>query len=840
LWILHVALFLGLGISSFSNVYGQSNKIDSIRLGVDTLRKGAGGIEDLVDYQADDSIILDMEQKVAHLYGNARVHYTDIELTANYIRIDFSTKQLFAKGLLDSAYKIAGVPHFKQGDNEFDTDSLYYNFESKRAKLNGLRLVEEENYIICNKVFRNEDGSIITDVGKVTTCNLEHPHFYFRANKLKIIPDKKIAFGPANLWIEDVPTPLFIPFGLFPIKKDRKNGIIFPQPQMGALRGFGITNLGYHLHVSDKMNLVFDGDIFFGGSYRIGLSSMYAKRYKYDGLYSVSFAYNINQGSKEENNLVASRDYRISWEHREDGKNHPGRSFSARVNFNGGNYNQNFNNNTQTFGNTQFNSTINYSKVLIKNRLNLNANTSIDQNTSLRQVSVNAPTLALTMQRLTPFKNEKRLKKKFYDNFGINYTGRFSNEIKRADTGFFDLNTWTQPLANARRSINHSINADMPMSFYKNFFNFTPFFNFSEDWFLTDRYQFDFDFLNKELDTARIVSAFGRVYNYKFGGELRTNIFGTYNFPKARIKAIRHAMTPSVVFSYTPDFSRPNFGFAQSYSDTMRLNVYNVFTGSPFAFGRNGNIAFSIANVFSAKKQLKDSLKTLKRFNILDQLNFSANYNALADSFNWSNIAANVATRIGERVSFNMAASFTPYQINNLGQMSKELKATNKDGFASLTFLTAGLSANLNPRAAEKRNQQIDALSNGQYLLYDVLQRQLLDFAIPWSLNINATATYNPFSQIKNGKVAFVPSFDGNVSLTQLWKITFNSGFDVIQKSISETTTIGLARNLHCWTLQFDWTPVGSRRMFMFRISPEASALQSLKLQKRSYWWNNF
>jgi len=825
-----------------TSTYAQSIKVDSPSVAVDTilmdtLIQGKGGLEDLVDYEARDSIILDLENKMAHLYGDAHVLYTDIDLKADYIRINFETKELFATSTKDSNNIPVGIPHFKQAENEFDIDSLTYNFGTKRARLSGLRLVEGESYIICNTVFRNSDGSIITDVGKYTTCNLEHPHFYFKARKLKVIPNDKIAFGPANLVVEDVPTPLFLPFGLFPVKKNKESGVILPAPEMGGFRGFGLTGLGYHFQLSDYYNLTLTGDLYFGGSYRLRTFSRYAKRYKYNGQVDLSYGYSIISGSKEEFNLQASKDYSINWVHSENAKNHPGRTFSANVQYNGRNFNKNFTQNTDNFGNNQFTSTLNYSKVLIKNRLNLNLNARASQNTTAKSLDVVAPSANLTMQRLMPFKSKKEGVKRFYDKLGLSYTGSFINPILRNDSDIFNLETWKKPWSEANRTVRHTVPIDMPFNFYNNYFSLTPSFTYNEEWFFK-LYNYDYNVTEKKYDTTvSTINGIGRMYDYSTALNLRTSIFGTYNFKSKNLKAMRHVITPEVGFTYKPDFSKELYGFAKRVTDTLDTYVYNKFNGAEFSSGRIGTLSFNIGNNITGKKVMDDSVKTVNKFSIIDQLSVSSGYNLLADSQNWSDIRLSMATTLYKTIRFTSNATFSPYYMTKEGFRTNYLNIKNGGGLGQLTGFNASVSAQLNPAVGKQRERDLKDITDENRYMYDVLRRQLLDFTMPWTLAINGSANHNPFIQT-GSKWSFVPSFNGDVSLSPMWKVTFNSGYDVLNKKLSETTAIGIARSLHCWTLKFDWNPVGTRKNFTFVFQPTSTMIEDLKVTKRNYWWN--
>lgn len=381
----------------------------------------------------------------------------------------------------------------------------------------------------------------------------------------------------------------------------------------------------------------------------------------------------------------------------------------------------------------------------------------------------------------------------------------------------------------------------MPFTFLKNYFTINPTFNYSENWYFQS-YDLGFNLQDTTLDTLNFQRGFGRDFNYNFGASLNTRIFGTYSFLKGKIKALRHIMTPSVGFTYTPDFSLNRYVFTDSYVDSGSTEiVYNRHTARQLTARPTGVINIGLQNVFNGKKRFFDSTQNTDKFNIIDNLSFNTGYDIFADSLNWSNISSSLNTRVfNNLISLNAGASFSIYKLNENGTQLNELFLTSNFGLAQIASANFGLSANLNPEVTRKRREQAKDLVGNDQLMQGILQRQLIDFTVPWSLNINANANYNPFAGEGTNKWNVTPSFDGDISISPLWKVTYRTGYDVINQQIAETTEIGIARSLHCWSIQFDWNPVGSRRQFSFTLRPNASILQDLKLNKRNYWWNLF
>ncbi len=876
LWIMVVPCCFLYSTEAFAqtNTFKDSAKsqITPVRSGdslapnrkTDTFRISKDAIDAIIDYKADDSTWFDIKRKKAYLYGNAQVKYDGMDLKAAIIVVDFEKRELYARGVIDdSTGKYVGRPHFNDGERETDADTMIYNFNTKRGRTYGIVMKEGESYILCNKVLRDDDKSIYSDRAKYTTCSDPHPHFYIEATKLKIIPDKKIIFGPSNLKIMDVPTPLFLPFGIFPIKKGQKSGIITPEYGLSGNFGPYLRNGGYYLGINDYFDEAITGDFYFRGSWRLGSFTRYAKRYHFNGNFKIDFSRFLNSEREDpdfKTNVIKS--YGIRWFHAMDPKSNPGTSFNANVNIQ-----KNFSakltsNDPMTIVNNQFNSSISYGKSLFRNKANISLNLNHSQNTQTRDFSMTLPNVNFSVQRITPFSKPNKLGKyKFYKDVGISYQLSMENRVDTKDSIFFtgqplvhlfpkisDYVFSTSPLNTLevkdqfKTGIVHSVPITLgSYKFLKNHFSFTPTVGYQEYWYF-NTIEKKWDDVN---DTLLIINkdGFARGYEYNGAVNLGTQIFGTFKFRKGKVSAIRHTISPNFGFSYRPDFSNSKFGFykevqVDTYGNKQKYSIFEQgIKGGPGG-GPSGLFNYSIGNNIQAKMLKKtDSSAKYENVSWLENLSLGGNYNFLADSFHLSNVSVAAFTTLFKQVKINGNASLDPYGRNGERRSRKlEFQETKRIGTwtsASVQF-TTGINADMfknkkkdtagKIKTEQDKMEYADMRNNpGSYVRFD----------IPWSLNVNYSINYT--KQFSDAQVGRTFSFSGDINITPKWKVGCNSGYDFEQKKIAYTQ-ISINRNLHCWALSFNWIPDGVRKSFQFAIFANSEMLQSMKVTKQRLW----
>jgi lipopolysaccharide export system protein LptA len=816
-----IVLIIGISFQFHANAQDDSTNVADTLI-VDTLGKKGAGLEDLVEYHADD-IRLDVPNKVAYLYGNARVQYQDMDLKAAFIRIDFKSRTLFAKGEADSAGIVQGKPDFVNGGQAFNADSLAYNFDTKRGRLQGIRMQQGEGFVYMNKVFRNEEGHIFSDKGYYTTCNHENPHFYINTRKLKLIPNNKVVFGPSNLVVEGIPTPLVIPFGIYPTTDGRSSGLKMPEIGLSALRGYNVRGLGYYFGISDYMDMLIEGDFYFRGSWGLRTRNRYMKKYKYSGTLNLAFTKNI-LGEQEDESFQISEDFRIRWNHSQDRKARPGTTFTANVDVQNSEFSKNNSRNASEIVQNEFMSSISYGKVMKGGKYNFTASARHNQNTSTHDISVALPNLAFNVARGNPFERKQRQGKiKWYEKIGVSYSNGFDNRVNTDDTLLFSGEAFDE----FKYGMRHSIPVTTTVKL--GYFTLSPRFNYNEVWYLNTIRKY-WDPTDSTVKEHR-VGGFERAGNYNMAMGLQTNIFGTFRFKSKKIIAIRHVVSPTLSLNYSPDFSTDKFGY---YRDVQRdtsgeMMRYSIFEGAVFGgpgMGENGSVGLNIGNYIELKKRIKtDSGSDIKYVKLLEAFSLSTNYNFMADSFHLSMININARTTLFKKLNIQSRLAYDPYVRED--NTRKDKFEINKNGrLARMT--SAGMFANVNLSPEDfKRSEEKE--ERREVLPYYYLYSNFVDFSVPWSLGLGYNLDYNPLAVQKTQHSL---NFQGDVSLTDNWKVSYSSGYVLHSKEFS-FSRITVHRQLHCWEFLFSWIPVGFRQEFSFTIHPKAGLLNKLELKKR-------
>lgn len=807
-----------------------------------------------VEYEALDSIVLDMKSKKARLYGSAVVVYEDITLKADYIEVNFESKDVFARGVIsDSSGKYIGRPEFADAGKVYEADTMKYNFDTKKGISYGVLTTEKDGYIHGKKVLRDSNENIYVKNAQFTTCNLPDPHFYILADKIKVIPKKQIITGPANLVIEGINTPLFVPFGFFPIPEKRKHGILFPNFGESPDRGFFVRGLGYYIPVNDYLDLQLKTDIYFRGSWGAAINSNYSRRYRYRG--NFGFSYNRNEiGEPESPNYKVSNDYRLNWAYNRDSKAKPGSTFSANVNFVTSSFLKNNTSNYQDIISTNSTSSINYGKSLFNNKLNISLNSNIYQDLGNGDVNLTLPQFTANLSRqmlFTNFYSKNETLKSFVKNLGFSYAGTFRNEIQTKDTtlisGVGELFGRGNPLnpsnflADFKNGASHSIPLSTSFKALK-WVTVSPNFSFNEYWYFSTTEK-TWDSNLDTLLTNNDISGFDRAYTYRGSIGLSTIIYGTKNFKTGKLKAIRHVVRPNASLAWSPDFNiGEQNGYKQVQIDTIgTMSTYSIYEngllGRP-AGGAQGALNFGIGNNLEIKVQSRDTADGgIKKVKIIESLNVGSGYNFLADSIKLSNFSVNGNTTILNKIRMNFRTTFDPYAYDSVGtkiyKTDQYLWNTDKK-LGQFTSSGISISTNLNPQAFKKKTSEKINDAEMEYINSNI--QNYVDFNLPWSLNLNYNfnSTKTP---LREAVVTQTVTFNGDLKLTENWKIGVSSGYDITRKELA-FTSLEFFRNLHCWEMNFRWYPI-QRQMFEFTIRVKSSTLQDLKLNRRRSWWDS-
>ncbi len=826
------SLFTGAAVPSDSNLFVIS----------------PDGLDGDVDYEALDSIVYSIALQKIYLYGSARVTYGQTELKAEYIEFDWADQTVSAWGMPDSSGQISGKPGFQEGDDGFTADTVRFNFRTEKGVISNMRTEQQGGFLGFEQSKRNEFEEIYGYKGYYTTCSNPDPHFHIQAGKVKLIPGELVVTGPANLVIADVPTPLFLPFAIFPLQKGRHSGLLLPEYGESQELGFYLRNGGWYFAVSEYLDLTLTGDIYSRGSWRLNLGSNYRKRYEYTGRITANYA-NTRFGFPLESDFRVNRDFKITWSHSQDAKARPNSRFSANVTAGTSSYTTNATFTTSEFLNNQFSSNVSYSKSFTGKPYRLDASLQHNQVLSERTISLTLPNVVFAVNRINPFERKVRSgQPKWFEQIGFSYRADLRNQITTADSLLFRPETLDQfrfgvkhnlPLTTSFRVFKHltlSLNSTYNEYWYPNYIvrSFRPEFVFDE----TDS-TFTYGFV--DTDT---VSGFRAARFFNTSASLSTRLFSMFTFRGDKLKAIRHVITPSISANYQPDFGSDSWNYYGEYSTNAggTRGTYSKFEnglfGSPPS-GRIGSLGFSLNNVLEAKVlSRKDTVTATKNIALLDAFNLAGSYNFAADSFKLSNITLSGRTRLLDKIDINFNANFDPYSRDSLGRRQRESEWSANG--RPLRFNTGNLA--IGTRFNSGRTAE--GLERPRWQEWDVwdLDPGYADFNIPWSLSMNYNVSVR--SLITAGGEDSLSTtqsltLNGDFNLTERWKVRINSGYDFQSRDFT-LTTISIDRDLHCWQMGFTWIPFGTIRSYNFTLNVKSSVLQDLRINRKQDWYDEF
>ena len=842
--------------------------------------KKKDGLEYPVTYEASDSTVF-TQDGFAYLYGDGKVLYqqrTPIELTAEVITMNLDSSTVYAHGVEDTLGVLQGTPVFKDGDTEYATNTIRYNFKSKKGIISNVVSQQGEGYVTGNNAKKGATDELYLRNARYTTCdNHEHPHFYLQMTYAKVRPKKNVVAGPAYLVVEDVPLPIAVPFFFFPFSSSYQSGFIMPTYMDDSTRGFGLTDGGYYFAISDQMDLKVQGDIFTRGSWALSGTSNYVKRYRYSG--SISASYQVTKsGDKGLPDYSVSKDFKLVWSHKQDSKANPNQTFSASVNFATSSYEKtnitNLYNASSLTQNTK-SSSVSYTRYFFDKKLTIAATSNISQTMKDSSVSMTFPDLNITLTTIYPFKRKKVVgDERWYEKISLRYTGRLTNSIDTKDDLLFKSNL----IKDWDNGMQHQVPISATFTALK-YFNLTPSISYTERWY-THKIMKDWDYEEQEEVNTDTIYGFYRVYNYSASLSMNTKVYVMYKplFMKKKNIQIRHVITPSVSYSMSPDFGAEKYGYWTSYTkeltdgtrDTVSYSPYAGQVFSPPSQGRSGSISFSISNNIEMK--YTDKNDSVRKVSLIDQFGASISYNTAATTRPWGNLSLNLRLKLGSSTNFSMSSTFATYaytfdkngnvttsdrtewsygrfgrfqgysnsfswSLNN--QKWKELidkltgkKKKSKDGESgSDSSSSSGGSGTTKSGSKEGEGSSSDFDADGYR-----------KFSIPWTLSLSTgfSIKENTSAEINRHSMRYPYKFtlsalniSGSITLAKKWNITYSTGYDFDDREIVQTI-FTVTRDLHCFSMSGSIAPLGTYKYYNFKINCNSSILQDLKWDKRS------
>jgi len=804
-------------------------------------------------------IKIDKTEGKLYLYDNAELYYQDTELKAGIIILDYNKNEVAAGRIKDSSGKLIQPPFFKQAGNEVNPDSIRFNFNTKKAIIWNSKSEQNGMNVSALATKKENDSVYFIKEAKVTTSkNIEDPDYYIRIRKGKFIPKSKIIAGLSNLYIANVPTPIFLPFAYFPLTENRRTGFIFPSIGQNNDRGYFIQNGGYYFAPSDFFDVALLGDYYTNGSYGFRTEIKYKKRYSFNGSLSARFE-NLINGERGLPGYSKNNIYNIRWSHSQDSKSNPNSRFSASVNLGSSNYFRESVNqlNTPNFLNNTLNSSISYSKTFRSYpSVNVSLTASHSQNTRTQTVNMSLPTLTANMERIYPFVKKNGQKKGFFKNINLQYTVRGENRIKTSDSLFLKKEMFND----ASYGMKHSIPISTNFKVLKHL-SVSVSGRFEEVWTGQTIKKNDFDITTQSLGKKDTIKGFDRFSKYNFNASIGTTIYGVFNFKEGKkIQSIRHVMRPSVTYGINPSFEK----YYDQYIIDADGNTseYTRFEGG--FFGIPGNnfssaVGLGLSNILEAKVKDRDStIIEPKKIKLLNNLNLSTSYNIAADSLNWSPIRMTTGTTLFDnKLNINLGATFDPYAINENGSRINKFNINNKGGLFRMTSANINMGFSFSSKNSKDDKSESSGLNNTRSGgRDDDLFGRVDDFAdssfdeeedeeedskkedskfynnkMPWDIRLAHSLTYSnnkAQKQITNNSLMF----SGNISLSKKWKIGGSSGYDFKNSGVTYTQ-LRFERDLDSWKMNFNWVPFSTRASWYFFIGIKSSLLSDLKYDKR-------
>lgn len=840
---------------------------------VDTMdvRVSADSLDAPVEYKAEDSMVLEVDTKKILLYGKTEVKYTDVRLTAPSLVFDQSSQLVTAKMGRDTLGNVQGMAKLVQGETTTVSDSIRFNFKTQKGLTYSSFFQQQEIYNFAQKVKKVDAETFYASKGRFTTCNLDTPHFAFRFNKAKFVNKKVAVTGPIHPEFEGVPVPIYLPFSIFPLATGRRSGFIPPQFTVTEDFGIGLEGLGYYKVVNDFLDAKIWADIYSYGSWRMNFSPSYRRRYRYNGSFNISLQ-NTKFAFKGDPDYSRTKSFFVTWNHGMDSKARPGTSFSASVQAgsskylslvpngalvnagtmggSGGNYLQpvNFTN--------QLTSTISYQKSWQGLPFNLTANLNHNQNTNTRLVNLNLPDIAFVVNTVYPFQPKEMVGEgKWYQKLGIGYTGNVRGQVSFYDTAF----QFKQLVDTFQWGAVHDIPITLSLPSLGPL-QIAPNISYRERWYAQKLYR-NWNPQTEKLDST-IEKGFFTGREMSVGIAFNTAFFGTFisKNKNARVQAIRHVMRPQFSMNYKPDLMEPYYTREQ-IDKNGNIRLMSVYDGSLFgAFspGRSGGIGFGIDNNLEMKvKSKKDTTEEgIKKVKLIDGFGISGGYNFLADSFKLSTFNIYARSMLFDKISITAGALLNPYQTDSLTGVSIDRYAWSGDKFSLGTIANGSLNISTTLQSKKKddkkkSNEELIKEGAGNDLSPDQMMQQLdyvrrnpgefTDFNIPWSLNLGFNMSFARVLQRDYSyRTEFTSSlnFNGDFNISPKWKIGATGFYDLKSRKLASLTTF-ISRDLHCWQMSINVTPVGLYRFFNLSISPKSGMLRDLRINRTRYFYSN-
>lgn len=802
-----------------------------------------GAIQSIIHYEAEESMFFDIKNKTVRLYGGGTIEHDTIKLEAEEIFLDWTKHTIAALSKKNEAGEIQKKAVFTRDEVEYFAESVRYNLDSKRGVANNSFNKQDDGLFRANKIKQDREDTFYADKGTYTTCNLTKPHFHVEATNIKMTQNDKVISGPFKFYFDNVPTPLGFASGVFYFLQ--KSGILFPKYGGESGKGFCLREGGYYFKFNDYVDLALKGEIYSKGSTGLSAESQYKKRYQYNG--NLYYKRRTHVSTLEDRPV--EKDWKFEWNHATE--NSRTSSLNAKVELSGQSSKEQsvLLNGERPQGTVS--SSIRYMNKLVGLPYTLNASLQHTKDFKKQETIANMPSISLGTGSIYPFRKHGKAGDGWHSNIYFQHTVQFDNRLsniiddKKVD---FSPKNWGLLFRNGKYGVEHEIPLYTNIKVLK-YLNLKPALRYREQWYWEKMNYKD------NNDPGEKIQGFERVSDYSFGAELTTTLYGTYHFsPHATVQTIRHELTPAVTFTYIPDFSDPKYGYWQTMRDGSKRDRFKEAIFRKSYYGTPASRAKAVMKIdLSSRldmkvKNTKEGEKSTKKVPILESFDWSTEYDFLADEFALEDIKLSTRTHLFKDLfDIRFDSIFDPYIYKKIQKSSiqDEEKRINEfawkhgQGIGRVKSASVSIGTRLSPSGRENILEQYDDLEEDEE--EDVKEElkhiqehpdQYIDFKIPWSLDLDYKWGYDR-DKSEGNKITQTLSFDGNISLTKKWKVSFSSAYDITEKKLMDSSTrIGIHRDLHCWEMNFDWHPLGDRKHYEFSIGLKSPLLQDLKYSR--------
>ena len=870
-------------------IYKHNKAVDDSLARDSINKKRKNGIDSPVEYTANDSLTYDAASGLAHLYGESQVKYQNMDLQSDQISMSLDSNIVHATGSRDTATnELVGTPVFKMGSDEYESDTMSFNFKTKKGLISGVYTHQEDGYLSSELSKRGDNGEMYLQHGRYTTCDDPHPDFYLALSRAKVRPGKDVVFGPAYLVVADVPLPLAVPYGFFPFTKSYSSGLIMPTYGDETEKGFYLRDGGYYFAINDKMDLKLIGEIYTKGSWGLSATSNYNKRYRFSGTFYVSYQNSIH-GEKNMPDYAKETSFKVQWSHRQDPKANPFTTLSASVNFATSGYEPNNLSsmyNPQALTQTTRTSSVSWTTTFSSLGMTLNGSTRLNQNMRDSIIEMTLPDLTLNVTRFYPFKRKKRVgPERWYEKINMSYTGHMKNEISTKENKLLH-SSLTKDWKNG---LDHSIPISATFTAF-NYINMSPSINL-RDVMTFRKIDRSWDAKNQR-EVRDTVSGFYNLYSWNLSVSASTKLYGFW-VPNRKIfgdkiQAIRHVLTPEIGFTYAPDFGSAKYGYWKQYVKTDDQGNesyvdYSPYEGAAYSVpgkGKTGMLTFGLGNNLEMKVRSDDDSTGFKKISLIDEFKLSTYYNFAAEKRPMGDVSATLRLKLSKSYSINLSTSFASYQyeLDSLGNIVESDHTTywQKGKFGRFQGLTQSFNFNLDNEKVlnffkflrgekvdkkkdnKKKNPEDDwstetnidkemeeakhAAKGKKGDKAETDEDGYMTFKLPWSLRLSYSVSvredkrkekFNYDKMRYSYKFTHTLNASGNIRISDGWDISYSSGYDFENKKIS-MTTVGLSRDLHCFNMSCN-VVLAPYTSYNFSFRCNASTLtDALKYDKRS------